>query len=78
MILGLTGKNYEMNENTAILEQIYGYQQSLDDEKRITAEDLISKRHWESERPDMICPIPGCKKVLGMLNGKYNCRRCVS
>ena len=75
MILGLAGKTYEMNDNTTILEQIYGYQQHEEDEKRISAEDLISKRHWEADRPDISCPVPGCKKVLGMLNGKYNCRR---
>lgn len=36
----------------------------------------VTRKHWQRESPNDMCSNAKCKKTLGLINGRSNCRKC--
>lgn len=48
----------------------------IQDVARQDPDELVTRAHWQRQRPNDKCSDPVCEKRLGSVNGSVNCRKC--
>lgn len=66
----------ELSFSSAAVSSLEGAATQSEKDLNLYIEANMFRNHWQRESGNDYCAAHACKRSLGLLNGKVNCRRC--